>query len=69
MRATRVSEPSGRLVSCSGGLVMHVDQTVAGCIEDSEPDGCRGLERRHEGGDPHRCFEWYPNGCDYCGIH
>jgi hypothetical protein len=51
-----------------GSLIFHVDQTVAGCTDDDEPDGCRGLELRHEG-DPHRCFEWYPDGCDRCGIH
>jgi hypothetical protein len=47
---------------------MHVDGTVAGCTEDDERDGCRGLELRHES-DPHRCFEWYADGCDRCGIH
>jgi hypothetical protein len=45
---------------------VHVDQTVTGCTEDDERDGCAGLEERHEA-DPHGYFEWW-GGCDYCGI-
>jgi len=47
---------------------LHVDSTVAGCTEDDERDGCHGIDERYEG-DPHGCFEWFPNGCDRCGIH
>jgi hypothetical protein len=55
-------------VNCPGGLILHVDWTSAGCTLDEDADGCRGLELRREG-DPDRCFEWYPDGCDRCGIH
>jgi hypothetical protein len=57
-----------RAVNCAGGLVLHVDWTVAGRTEDDELDGCAGLELPHEGG-PKRCFEWYEDGCNRCGIH
>ncbi|MDP9333236.1 MAG: hypothetical protein M3Q30_08020 [Actinomycetota bacterium] len=56
------------MATCPGGLIFHGDGTVAGCTEDDEPEPCRGRELRHEG-DPVRCFEWPPAGCDYCGVH
>ena len=39
----------------------------AGCTLDDEPDGCAGIELRHEG-DPTDCVrEW--GGCNHCGVH
>ncbi len=49
-------------------MIVHADGTIAGCTEDEEPDGCRGLELRHEG-DPVACIVWWPSGCNYCGVH
>jgi hypothetical protein len=45
--------------SCAGSLIVHVvDRTAAGCTLDDEPDGCAGIELRHEG-DPTDCVaEW-----------
>jgi hypothetical protein len=53
---------------CPGSLVVHIDGTVAGCSEDDEVDGCRGMELRHAG-DPVVCYVWSLAGCDYCGVH
>jgi hypothetical protein len=55
------------MTACPGGLILHVDCTIAGCTEDEERDGCRGRELRHEG-DPVRCYVWSLNGCTYCGV-
>jgi hypothetical protein len=44
-------------MTCPGSLIFHVDGTIAGCTEDDELDGCRGLDLGHES-DPKRCFEW-----------
>ena len=51
-----------------GSLIVHViDRTAAGCTLDEEPDGCAGIELRHEG-DPTDCVrEW--GGCNHCGVH
>ena len=54
-------------MTCSGSLVLHGDGTVAACTEDDEAGGCEGHELRHEG-DPVRCLDWSPDGCNYCGI-
>ena len=54
--------------TCPGSLILHrLDQTVAGCTEDDEPDGCAGHELRHEG-DPVDCVDWW-GGCNLCGLH
>jgi hypothetical protein len=55
------------VATCPGSLILHRDGTTAGCTNDDEADGCRGLERRHEG-DPTACTEWF-DGCNYCGMH
>jgi hypothetical protein len=34
--------------NCSGGLILHVDGTVAGCTLDDDIDGWAGLDERHE---------------------
>jgi hypothetical protein len=34
--------------NCSGGLIQHIDGTIAGCTLDDDLDGCTGLEERHE---------------------
>jgi hypothetical protein len=52
--------------NCSGGLILHIDDTVTGCTIDDDIDGCEGLEERHED-TPTRCFEWWGR-CDRCGI-
>jgi hypothetical protein len=56
-------EPSPVHGSCTGSLIVHlVDFTAAGCTLDDEPDGCAGIELRHEG-DPTDCVrEW--GGCN-----
>ena len=61
-------EPSPVHGSCAGSLIVHViDRTAAGCTLDDEPDGCAGIELRHEG-DPTDCVaEW--GGCNHCGVH
>ena len=56
------------MATCPGSLIVHADGTVAGCTEDDEPDGCRGRDERHDGGTV-RCIKWYPEGCNYCGVH
>jgi hypothetical protein len=55
-------------MKCPGSLILHIDGTCAGCSLDDDPDGCRGLEERHEG-DPIRCTDWFDDGCNYCGVH
>ena len=54
--------------SCTGSLILHVVVgTAAGCSLDEEPDGCAGVDLRHEG-DPTDCVrEW--DGCNHCGVH
>ena len=52
--------------ACSGCLILHTDDTVAGCTNDDDPEGCAGRDLRHQG-DPHRCFEWW-DGCAYFGV-
>jgi hypothetical protein len=37
------------LVTCPGGLIVHVDGTIAGYTLDEDEDGCRGRELRHQG--------------------
>jgi hypothetical protein len=55
-------------MTCPGALIVHGDGTIAGCVLDDEPEGCRGRELRHEG-DPVRCWVWTADGCNYyCGI-
>jgi hypothetical protein len=65
-------EPSPVHGSCTGSLIVHlivhlIDRTAADCTLDDEPDGCAGIELRHEG-DPTDCVtEW--GGCNHCGVH
>ena len=61
-------EPSPVHGSCTGSLILHVVVgTAAGCSLDEEPDGCAGVDLRHEG-DPTECVrEW--DGCNHCGVH
>ena len=54
-------------VTCRGSLVVHGDNTVAGCTLDEDEDGCHGRELRHEG-DPVPCIVWTPSGYNYCGV-
>jgi hypothetical protein len=49
------------MATCSGAVILHDDGTVAGCVEDDEPDGCRGRELRHEGS-PMSCIFWTLDG-------
>ena len=59
--------PGSVVPNCSGGLILHIDGTRPGCTLDEEPDGCAGIELRHEG-DPTDCVrEW--GGCNHCGVH
>lgn len=41
--------------TCPGSLIVRTDGSVVACTEDTEPRGCRGRDRRHDG-DPVRCF-------------
>jgi hypothetical protein len=53
-------------MNCPGGLVHHLDGTIAGCTMDDEVEGCAGREKRHEG-EPTTCIrEW--GSCPYCGV-
>jgi hypothetical protein len=53
-------------LNCPGGLVSHLDGTVAACTMDDEPEGCAGRDARHQG-EPTTCIaEW--GRCDYCGV-
>jgi hypothetical protein len=54
-------------VTCSGGLIVHLDGTVAGCTNDDDIGGCAGRDARHMG-EPRRCVDVWGE-CDYCGIH
>jgi hypothetical protein len=69
-RTAPPAETTGREadMSCPGSLVLHVTSTTtAGCTYDDEPEGCAGIELRHEG-DPTDCVrEW--GGCNECGVH
>ncbi len=56
------------VATCAGSLIVHRDESTAGCSEDDERDGCAGRDLRHEG-DPIRCLDWWSEGCDYCGVH
>jgi hypothetical protein len=51
--------------NCSGGLIHHLDGTVAGCTNDDTGD-CAGLEEHHEDA-PETCWQWRGR-CDRCGI-
>ena len=52
----------------SANAARHLaENLLAGCTYDDEPDGCAGIELRHEG-DPTDCLaEW--GGCNRCGVH
>ena len=52
--------------NCSGGLIQHVDGTIAGCTLDEDEDSCVGLDERHEDA-PEICWQWWGR-CDRCGI-
>ena len=52
--------------NCSGGLIQHIDQTIAGCTLDGDVDDCAGLEERHEYASE-VCWQWWGR-CDRCGI-
>jgi hypothetical protein len=58
----RTRELQGRVPNCSGGLIQHIDGTIAGCTLDDEVDGCIGLEERHEDA-PEICWERWGH-CD-----
>jgi hypothetical protein len=53
-------------VTCSGGLILHLDGTTAGCTNDEDGD-CPALDVRHMG-QPKRCLDLWGE-CDYCGVH
>jgi hypothetical protein len=55
------------MATCPGALIVHADDTVMGCTEDDERDGCRGRDLRNEGG-PVRCWTLTLTGCNYCGV-
>jgi hypothetical protein len=51
--------------NCPGGLILHVDGTIAGYTND-ETEDCRGLEEHHEDAQT-TC--WEERGrCDRSGI-
>ena len=55
-------------MTCPGGLIHHADGTVAGCTNDDDEGGCRGLELRGM-----RvtvvCWRWWGEGCNNRGVH
>jgi hypothetical protein len=44
--------------NCSGGLILHVDDAIAGCTLDDDVDGCVGRDERHEDA-PVVCWKWW----------
>jgi hypothetical protein len=52
---THATRPSPATATCPGSLIVTADGTTVGCTEDTEREGCRGLDCRHAGAAIH-CF-------------
>ena len=55
------------MANCPGGLILHRDETIAGCTCDEDEGGCVGRDLLHESY-PRLCWEWWGR-CERCGIH
>src|SRR5205823_13962790 len=45
----RVRSERASRKTCPGSLIVHGDQSIAGCTEDDEPDGCFGARTTTRG--------------------